>query len=201
MNRLEIAILKTLLAKDSLLREGLSIYELNKALKEAKVKTNYTTVWRHIKRMVKQGLITITGKGKREAQLLAITDKGIATYLFKGKPSKEELYKISLEQNKEFYEKLKPKEAFLTKELMTKVFINALLKIKPKINLEFFDKEWFRKVWLEANLEALAEAIKKYKDEFEEAGIWATDKERMKEMEEMEKLLKSLKMGVKRFEG
>ena len=59
MNMLETQILEALLAKESLKKKGLSIYELNKALREAEVKTNYTTVWRHIKRMLKEGLIEI----------------------------------------------------------------------------------------------------------------------------------------------
>lgn len=193
MNMLEIQILKTLLAKESLTKKGLSIYELNKTLREAKVKTNYTTVWRHLKRMLKEKLIEIAEKGKRKAQLLTITDKGIATYLLKGNPSKEELLQIGLEFHREFINKLKGKEAFLVKDILKEVFANSLLKIKPKVNLEFFDNKWFREVWVDATLESLNEAVKKYKTEFEKAEIWESKEERIKEVEDLINLLEEFR--------
>jgi DNA-binding PadR family transcriptional regulator len=174
MNSLEKAILKTLLIK-----QKLSIYELNDTLK-----SNYATVWRYVKKMLEDKLLTVSqikrkdGKpDKRNTQILSITNKGVATFLIRGNPTREELLKIGSKSWQPLLENLSMEERFLTEAFFADSFADSLIEIKPKVNLEFFDEKWFFEVWSQANVKALKKAEEKYRPEFEKKGIWVTEKE------------------------
>jgi len=193
MNRLEKAILKALLSE-----KEASIYKLNKILKEA----NYPTVWRYVKRMEKDGLIKISEKpDKRETKLISITSKGIATLLIEGDLTKEELEKSSnlFWSKMDWISKLPQTERLLTLKFLAEVWADSLLNLRPKINLKYFDEEWFGKIWLEETLKALKKNEEKYRKTFEELGVWATEEERKKSLEEIIKLFEDLDNLIKRL--
>jgi len=160
MNMLDKDILKTLLAKDDI-----SIYELNKTLGNK----NYVTVLRHVHKMLDDSVLKLrSSRSKRNAELLEVTGKGIATLLLRGNLSKQELFQIDLKASKLDF----PNLLHIERDLLAEVFVDSLVEIRPKVNLEFFDEEWFRHVWFEATGKAMVKAIKKHEKQFEEKGIW-----------------------------
>ena len=188
MNRLDI--LKALL-----INEKSSIYKLQKILKENRVSSNYTTVWRYVKRMQKEGLLITTqdlrknGKSdERETEILDLSLKGLATVLIEGDLQEEELWIIGTKSLEKDFSKVEPS----AKTFMTDVFSDSLSALKPKVNLEFFDEKWFRDVYLDCILEACAKAKKKYQVEFEKEGIWETEKEIRDRADELINSLKEL---------
>jgi len=177
MNRLEKEILKTLLSE-----EKVSIYKLNKTLK-----ANYPTVWRYVNKMERDGLIEISEKpDKRDTKLLSITDKGVATLLIEGDLTREELEKISnlFWSKTGWIKSLPPNERDLTLKFLAEVWADSLLNLRPKINLKYFDREWFREISLEENIKAFKKKEKEYRKTFEELGVWATEEEIEKRLEE-----------------
>lgn len=176
MNTLDLLILETLLAENTVTNQlqtaGTTIYQLTQKLRRQKPDANYTTTWRHVKNMAKQNLIQIIGQGKREATLLAITNKGIATYLLKANPNLDKLLKLSSQQTRDIWGQLKGKEALLTREFFSEILATSIEALKPRVNLEFFSEEWFREALNQAYQEAWDKAIAKYESEFVKAGIW-----------------------------
>jgi DNA-binding MarR family transcriptional regulator len=175
VNILEMEILKTLLA-----REDISIYELNKILGK-----NYVTVWRHVKRMLDDGLLKMKyGESGRITELLQVTDKGIATVLLKGNLSEKELFDIGRKGSQIDFPDLSLQET----NFIAECFADSLIEIKPKVNLEFFDEQWFKEVFRNATVKAIAKGVKKHRKEFEEKGIWISREEYVKEREEFWKV-------------
>ena len=73
MNRLDKEILKALLPED------LTIYALQK-----KVGKPYATVWRHVKKLLKEEYIIMRRGEKRNAHVLSLAPKGMAMLVFEG---------------------------------------------------------------------------------------------------------------------
>jgi hypothetical protein len=180
----------------SILTEKQSMYGLEKNLK----KSNYATVWRHIKKMQKEGLLTIAkasrknGKlDKRGTEKQILTPKGLATLVIEGDLQKGELMKIGMKIFEKEFSKLETS----AEPFMTDVFSNALLKIKPKVNLKYFDENWFREIYWISILESGKEAIKKYKEKYQNKGIWATDAELEKEtVDTFDRLMNGEHLGL-----
>ena len=174
MDRLDREIMKTILA------EAQSIYSVNEDLKKKGEDTNYATVWRHIKKMRKNSLLTVVearrknGKAdQRKTEILKLTNKGLATLLIEGDLQKEELFSVG----RRIFLKTYKKVPLSAEPFFTEVFADSLLELKPKVNLKFFDEDWFREVSHIAFKKAATKAVKKYQAKFEKEGIWATEKE------------------------
>ena len=174
MDRLDKEIMKTILAEEQ------SIYSVNEVLRKKGEEANYATVWRHIKRMQKEGLLTVVearrknGKAdQRKTEILKLTNKGIATLLIEGDLQKEELFSVGRRIFLKTYKKL----PISAEPFFTDIFADSLLELKPKVNLKFFDENWFHEVSDIAFNKAAKKAVKKYQSKFEKEGIWSTEKE------------------------
>jgi len=154
MNRLDKEIMLVLLVPQQ------SMYGLVKNLKDA----NYATVWRHIKRLQAEGLLTTAkasrknGKpDKRRTEIPELTTKGLATLLIKGDLQKEEIKLAG--------EKLLEQEFSTTplqfKPYFDEVLTNTLLKMKPKVNVEFFDEEYFKELMAVSLVQSLIDVLPK----------------------------------------
>ena len=143
MNRLDREILKAVLIEQK------SKYGLEAYLKKNGIKSNYATIWRHIDKLKKDGLLRITkpsrkdGKlDKRKTEKPVLTPKGMATLIIEGNLQKDETRSIMLK----FIDK---KLSHITDIKFWKiapiqdVYADAVLKIKPKVNLEYFDEDYF----------------------------------------------------------
>ncbi len=145
--------------------------------------------------MQKDNLLTVikaprkNGKlDKRKTKIPTLTWKGIATILIEGDLQEKELGAMNIFQD-EF-----SKVPASARPFMKDIFCDALLDMKPKVNLKFFDEKYFRETYLNATLTASAKAVEKYRAKFEKEGIWATEKEMEEEAEE---LFKNLLDGLK----
>jgi hypothetical protein len=153
MNRLEREILKAVLIDEK------SIYGVEAYLKETGIKSNYATVWRYIGRMKSDGLLAITkplrkdGKpDKRGTEKPVITPKGIATLLIDGDLQKEELRIAGLKILQRNFSDI-PNKLWRVMPL-EEIIADALLNIKPKVNLKFFDKDYFLEIFVTSFLES-----------------------------------------------
>jgi len=200
MNRLDKEILKAILTEEQ------SIYNIKENIKGS----NYATVWRHIKKMQKEGLLTVSeaqrknGKtDNRNTILPTLTNKGIATLLIDGNLQEEELIKI----NEKIFQKavgniLTKKSFFMIKPVFAEVFSKSLLEIRPKINLKFFDEKWFAYISDKTLNKNIGQAIGKNRDEFVKAGVWLSKEEAEREAQEFrESVKKFLKKKSKFLEG
>jgi len=182
MDILDREILKALLSPYS------SIYELNKFLQEnQKVKNPYSTINRHVKKMQKEGLISgepIKRKDgevdKRGSERLRLTEKGLAFLILKVGLTEMELISASdrlLESQhlKAFIEDLLGQNKY---QILQKIFE----RIKPKVNLDFFDKEYFGSILLRSLIESADEMYPKYKER-----ILSKEKEVKKMMRQLQK--------------
>jgi len=174
MDRLDREIMKTILAEEQ------SIYSVNKVLKKEGEKSNYATVWRHIKKMQEGSLLTFVearrknGKAdQRKTEMLKLTNKGIATLLIDGDLQEKELFSVG----RKIFLKTYKKVPLSAEPFFTEVFADSLLELKPKVNLKFFDENWFREVSNITFNKTAKKAIKKYQAKFVKEGIWATEKE------------------------
>jgi len=174
MDRLDREIMKTILA------EAQSIYSVNEVLNKKGEKANYATVWRHIKKMQKDSLLAVVearrknGKAdQRKTEILRLTNKGLATLLIEGDLQRKELFSVGMRIFLKTYKKL----PISVEPFFTDIFADSLLELKPKVNLKFFDENWFRKVSNITFNKAARKAVKKYQAKFEKEGIWATEKE------------------------
>lgn len=177
MNRLDREIMKAMLASEQ------SIYGL---VNEKMKKSNYATVWRHIRRMQKEGLLTtakvLRKNGKldnRGTEKPSLTPKGLATLLIDGDLQEKELGAMNI-----FQDELSKIPAS-ARPFMIDVFCDALLEMKPKVNLKFFDERYFRETYLNATLNAIERATKKYQAKFEKEGIWASEAEMEEQAKEL----------------
>lgn len=181
MNRLDREILKAVLTEEP------SMYGIEKTIRKIKKKPNYATVWRHIKKMQKNGLLTTikasrkNGKlDKRQTEKQILTSKGLATLVIEGDLQKEDLTIIGMRIFQKQFKKLQ----ISAEPFMTDIFSDALLKMKPKVNLKYFDENWFREIYRISILESAKEAIKKHKAKLQKKGVWATNAEIEKESED-----------------
>jgi len=160
----------------SILTEQQSIYSIDKNLEDS----NYATVWRHIKKMQKDNLLTVNearrknGKvDNRKTEILKLTNKGIATLLIEGDLQQKELFSVG----KKIFLKTYKKIPLSAEPFFTDIFTESLLELRPKVNLKYFDEQWFREVSRYVFNIASRKAVKKYQSKFEKLGIWATEEE------------------------
>jgi hypothetical protein len=133
----------------ALLTSHRSIYALEKFLAES----NYPSVNRYIKKLQEEKLISIKkgrkrkdGKpDKRNPMKPELTPKGLATLIIEGDLEEEELKKAMTKTLQRDYTSLPPN--FLGITNVDKIFTDTLLKMKPKINLKFFDEKYFNQVF------------------------------------------------------
>ncbi len=146
-----------------------SVYNIEKTLKKTVEESNYTTVWRHIKKLEKQDLVSLVqvklrkdGKlDKRNPKKVEITPKGVATLLIEENLQKEELRLIGLKIIQERMSSLPPD--FLRTAPLEDIIADCLVKIKPKVNLRFFDEKYFIEIFLTSILESMIEMLPKVK--------------------------------------
>jgi hypothetical protein len=157
MNRLDKEIMLALLGSQQ------SVYRLEKSLEA----TNYATVYRHIKRMQRNGLLSITkvarknGKlDKRGTEKPELTTKGLATLIIDGDLQKEELIKVMEKTLETDYSDLPA--TFLATTNVDQIFANTLLKIRHKVNLKFFDEAYFNETFDVCFAESLIEELKRH---------------------------------------
>jgi hypothetical protein len=217
-NRSEInipmEILKTLLVSPQS-----SMYKLNNDIKGSK----FSTIRRNIYKLQENKLITIGKPEKRKAMKIELTSKGLATLLIDGDLQEKELRELNKEIFRENYKKRSQSDAYavidffddllidkkdlslnqrsLIESYLGEIFVNSLLEIKPKVNLKFFDGEWFYEVYVKAIGNAVFKAREKYPIGFEKLGIWKslTEKERQEAIEEFEEFEKEQQEANKEF--
>lgn len=143
MNRLDREILKAVLI-DQKSKYGLEAYlSKNEELKKKGIKSNYATVWRHINKMKKDGFLTIIKQlDKRRTEKPVLTLKGMATLIIKGNLQEEELRSVIL---KLLQNKLSHIPNIFWRMIPIEAITDIVLKMKPKVNLEDFDEEYFLK--------------------------------------------------------
>lgn len=193
MDRLDKEILKAILTEEQ------SIYQIKEQIKGS----NYATIWRHIKKMQKEGLLTVSeaqrknGKpDKRKTILPKLTNKGIATLLIDGDLQKEELFPIGQRIFLKTYKKI----PISAEPFFTDVFSDSLLELKPKVNLKYFDEEWFREISRDVWKKSAEKAVKKYQAKFEKEGIWATETELQESDFFWEGIKDTIERGIKNGE-
>jgi hypothetical protein len=154
MNRLDKEIMLTLLTPQQ------SMYGLVKNLKDS----NYATAWRHIKKLQDKGLLATSkasrknGKlDKRRTEIPLLTVKGIATLLIEGDLQKEEI-RVAIGKLLEHDFSDMPLQF---KPLMDEIFTTAFLQMKPKINLQYFDEEYFKELLATSLAESFVEIAPK----------------------------------------
>jgi DNA-binding PadR family transcriptional regulator len=157
MNRIDRDIMLALLGSQQ------SMYGLEKSLED----TNYATVYRHIKRMQKNGLLSTTkvprknGKlDKRGTEKPELTTKGLATLIIDGDLKKEDLTKVMNKTLNKDYSDVPA--TFIAKTNVNEIFPNTILRMRPKINLKYFDEEYFNETFNIALAESLFDALKKH---------------------------------------
>jgi DNA-binding PadR family transcriptional regulator len=156
MNRIDKEILTALLSSQQ------SMYGLEKSLEG----TNYATVYRHIKKMQKEGLLkasrTPRKNGKqdeRRTQKPELTTKGLATLIIEGDLQEKALLSEARKALKADYSDLP--SSFLTETGIDEIFAKTILGIRPKINLQFFDEQYFNQVFNTSLAESVLEQIRK----------------------------------------
>lgn len=173
MNRLEDKeILKAILISEK------SIYSLEQTLKKENKESNYATVWRRIKKMQKDGLLnpakTLRKNGKvdeRGTMSPELTYKGLVKLLIEGDSEKDELIKTGQRILARDFEYLPPQ--FLIKMNLEEIYANTFSKMKPKVNLKFFDEAYVSHTLIISFMEALSDALPRIRRQ-EAVGIKAT---------------------------
>jgi hypothetical protein len=147
----------------ALLRNHQSMYSVDKSLKE----TNYATVYRHIRKMHDDGLLSITkmprkdGKwDERGTEKPDLTAKGLATLIIEGNLQKEELVAVGNRVMKEDFNDV-PASLFQNADT-AEIFANTLLKMRHKINLKFFDEAYFNTTFDISFAESIIDGLKGY---------------------------------------
>ncbi len=156
MNRIDKEILISLLSSKK------SMYSLEKSLNG----TNYATVYRHIKKMQKEGILKsrcgARKNGQQDARGTAkpeLSAKGLAILIIDGDLQKDELIKAMEKELSKGYEDLPP--SFLSETHIDIIFADTLLRMRHKINTKFFDENYFNRIFNISFAEALLEQIKK----------------------------------------
>jgi len=185
-----------------------SMYKLAKRINGS----TFSTIRRNIYRLRDIELLKVGEPEKRKAMKIELTSKGLATLLIDGDLQEKELKEENKEIFRKHYQersslksdqqsdayasaiflddllvdkkRLSPKLCSLIESYFGEVFVNSLLEIKSKVNLKFFDPEWFYEVYVKAIGNAVFKAREKYLFEFEKAGIWATEEERQEAIRE-----------------
>lgn len=160
MNRLNKEIMTVLLTSQQ------SMYGLEQTLKEKMKESNYATVYRHIKKMQRDGLLNTVKTSRKNGKLdrrgtekPELTHKGLATLLIEGDLQKKELmFAARKTLQKDFGDLSAP---FLQEINIEEVFANTFLKMKSKISLKFFDKTYFDETLAVSFAESIFEALKK----------------------------------------
>jgi DNA-binding PadR family transcriptional regulator len=138
-----------------------SMYSLEKSI----TGTNYATVYRHIKKMEKEGLISgVSGERKNGAKdergttKPKITSKGLAKLIVEGDLKKDELVRALKRELVKNYGDLPA--SFVSESHVDEVYVNIFEKIKHKINLKYFDETYFDKTLTISLIESVFEAMK-----------------------------------------
>jgi DNA-binding PadR family transcriptional regulator len=115
-------------------------------------KPNYASVYRHVKKMQKEGLLTTAhvprkngSLDKRGTEKPEITPKGLVTLLIEGDLQRKELRIAGMKLLEKSAAKLPTVVLTPTQTAVDDVLFNTILTMKPKLNLEFFDEKYFYK--------------------------------------------------------
>jgi hypothetical protein len=185
-----------------------SVYNIQKNLKKTVQESNYATVWRHVKKLNQQGLVIIEhdklrkdGKlDKRNPKKAGISPKGLATLIIEEDLTEDELRLLSLKILQEGFGSTVPPEFWEIIHLED-LLATVLVKIKPKVNLRYFDQTYFMEIFSTSLFESMFEALPTLKFEGkQETVLMALDVFRKfmakegfgKEFEEMVELGKKL---------
>lgn len=174
-NALPIEILKGLLVSPQP-----SMYKLKKEIKGS----SFSTVRRNLYKLKEAGLVKIGTPEERNAMGIELTPKGIATLLIDVDLKKEELVIIEKKTLQKMLSRLSPQAFSEIEPFMTETFSEALLAMKPKVNLKFFDEKYFLELYRDETWKAITKAIQKFQAEYEKKGIWATEEQRQKDADE-----------------
>jgi hypothetical protein len=157
MNILDKEILLALLGSQP------SMYGLEKSLEGR----NYATVYRHIKKMQKNGLLNTSKvarkNGKQDmrgTEKPELTLKGLATLIIDGELQKKELIIAAKKVLQTEYSDVP--EDFIQDTNINEIFANTLLKMRHKINLKYFDEDYFNEVFNLSFAETLFDELKKH---------------------------------------
>jgi hypothetical protein len=157
MNTLDKEIMMALLGSQP------SMYGLEKSLQGR----NYPTVRRHIKKMQKNGLLSTTSvarkNGKQDmrgTEKPELTMKGLATLIVDGDLEKKELIIAGKKVLQTEYSDLS--EDFVQDTNVNEIFANTLLKMRHKINLKYFDEDYFNEVFNFSFAETLFNELNKH---------------------------------------
>jgi DNA-binding MarR family transcriptional regulator len=145
----------------ALLKPQRSMYELADSLKEP-----YASVLRHVKKLEIDKLVK-TEKGvkkdgkpdNRETKSLRLTEFGLATLAVSGEVSDKELRLVA----ERIFLKMSPKLQSLMNEsgiLGESILRIVFDRVRPKINLDCFDQEYFDKTFLISMAEYLDETVR-----------------------------------------
>ena len=143
-----------------------SMYDLEHTLKETMRESNYPTVRRHIIEMLKDGLLStvenLRKNGKpdeRRTKKPELTNKGLATLLIDGDLQKDELVKVGRISLQRSFGNLP--EGFLRGVDFEGAFADTFLRMKPKVNLRFFDEIYFSNTLMLSFLETVIDVVPK----------------------------------------
>ena len=96
---------------------------------------------------------------KRGTEKLELTHKGLATLLIEGDLQKDELVEAGRISLQESFGILPA--GFLRGVNLEEIFANIFLKMKPKVNLKFFDETHFSRTLMLSFMETVIEAVPK----------------------------------------
>lgn len=144
-----------------------SMYELAMFIEQSKYLKKYPRIRRHVKNLAKDGLIEVeegTRKDKkldnRKTQKLKLTDRGLATLILEGNLNDKEFrlasQRIFLRMSSKL-QKAMNSSGISGESILRNVFD----RMKPKINLDCFDREYFENTFLMSMAEYLHETYKK----------------------------------------
>jgi len=144
-----------------------SMYELTMSIEQSKYLKKYPTIRRHVKNLAKDGLIEVeegTRKDRkfdnRKTQKLKLTDRGLATLILKENLTDKELRLASQRIFLKMSSKLQ-KAMNVSGISGESILRNVFDRMKPKINLDYFDREHFENAFLISMAEYLHETYTK----------------------------------------
>jgi len=124
--------------------------------------SSYATVWRHIQKMENDKFITFVEAYRKDGEIdkrkkkgkPTLTTKGVATLLIDGDLKKEELLSVGKGL---FLTYFGQKIFLIIQPLFTEIFSDALISVKPKVNLKYFNEDYFVEVLVQSFVESLIE--------------------------------------------